>query len=48
VVYRGRGGKAVADLGGIASLVRSVGSADYRSLEVGNHVVASGVRKMLS
>ncbi len=30
VVYRGRGGKAVADLGGIASLVRSVGSADYR------------------
>jgi len=30
VVYRGRGGKAVADLGGIAALVRSVGSADYR------------------
>jgi hypothetical protein len=30
VVYRGRGGKAVADLGGIAALVRSVGNADYR------------------
>ncbi|MBI1740124.1 MAG: M20/M25/M40 family metallo-hydrolase [Candidatus Koribacter versatilis] len=30
VVYRGRGGKAVAELGGAASLIRSVGSAEYR------------------
>jgi carboxypeptidase Q len=30
VVYRGRGGQAVADLGGAASLIRSVGSAEYR------------------
>ncbi len=30
VVYRGRGGKAVADLGGVGSLIRSVGGADYR------------------
>ncbi len=30
VVYRGNGGKAVAALGGVASLVRSVGSAEYR------------------
>lgn len=30
VVYRGRGGRAVADLGGVASLIRSVGAADYR------------------
>ena len=30
VVYRGRGGKAAADLGAVASLVRSVGGADYR------------------
>ncbi|MBZ5665536.1 MAG: M20/M25/M40 family metallo-hydrolase [Acidobacteriia bacterium] len=30
VVYRGRGAKAVAELGGIASLIRSVGGADYR------------------
>lgn len=30
VAYRGRGGKAVSELGGVASLVRSVGSAEYR------------------
>ena len=30
VVYRGRGGRAVADLGGAASLIRSVGTAEYR------------------
>lgn len=30
VVYRGRGGKAVAELGGAASLIRSVGGAEYR------------------
>jgi Zn-dependent M28 family amino/carboxypeptidase len=30
VIYRGRGGKAVSDLGGAAALVRSVGSAEYR------------------
>jgi len=30
VVYRGRGGRAVAELGGAAALIRSVGSADYR------------------
>ncbi len=30
VVYRGRGGQAVADLGGAAALVRSVGGAEYR------------------
>jgi Zn-dependent M28 family amino/carboxypeptidase len=30
VVYRGRGGQAVAELGGAASLIRSVGSAEYR------------------
>jgi Zn-dependent M28 family amino/carboxypeptidase len=30
VVYRSKGGQAVAALGGAAALVRSVGSADYR------------------
>ncbi len=30
VVYRSRGAKAAADLGAVASLVRSVGGADYR------------------
>jgi carboxypeptidase Q len=30
VVYRGKGGQAVAALGGAASLVRSVGGAEYR------------------
>ena len=30
VAYRSRGGKAAADLGASASLVRSVGTADYR------------------
>jgi Zn-dependent M28 family amino/carboxypeptidase len=30
VVYRGRGGRAVAELGGAASLIRSVGGAEYR------------------
>ena len=30
VEYRGRGAKAAADLGAVASLVRSVGGADYR------------------
>lgn len=30
VVYRGRGGRAVAELGGAAALIRSVGSANYR------------------
>jgi carboxypeptidase Q len=30
VTYRGSGGKAAADLGAVGSLVRSVGTADYR------------------
>jgi len=30
VAYRGTGAKAAADLGAVASLVRSVGNADYR------------------
>jgi len=30
VVYRSRGAKAAADLGAVASLIRSVGGADYR------------------
>ena len=30
VVYRGRGAKAAAELGAVASLIRSVGGADYR------------------
>jgi hypothetical protein len=30
VMYRGQGGKAAAELGAVASLVRSVGGADYR------------------
>ncbi len=30
VVYRGRGAKAVEELGGVASLIRSVGGADFR------------------
>ena len=30
VGYRGRGAKAAADLGAVASLIRSVGGADYR------------------
>jgi hypothetical protein len=30
VPYRGQGAKAAADLGAVASLIRSVGSADYR------------------
>jgi len=30
VVYRGQGGKTAAELGAVASLVRSVGGADYR------------------
>ncbi|MBZ5656789.1 MAG: M20/M25/M40 family metallo-hydrolase [Acidobacteriia bacterium] len=30
VVYRGRGAKAAADLGAVASLIRSVGGANYR------------------
>jgi carboxypeptidase Q len=30
VVYRGSGGKAAAELGAVGSLVRSVGTADYR------------------
>jgi carboxypeptidase Q len=30
VTYRGGGGKAAADLGAVGSLVRSVGTADYR------------------
>jgi carboxypeptidase Q len=30
VIYRGKGGQAVAELGGIASLVRSAGGAEYR------------------
>jgi len=30
VAYRGRGAKAAADLGAVASLIRSVGGADYR------------------
>lgn len=30
VVYRGKGGRAVAELGGAATLIRSVGSAEYR------------------
>jgi carboxypeptidase Q len=35
VAYRGGGAKAAADLGAIASLVRSVGGADYRIAHTG-------------
>jgi len=40
VVYRGRGAKAAADLGAVASLVRSVGGADYRLPHTGYSVPA--------
>jgi carboxypeptidase Q len=40
VVYRGRGAKAVAELGGVASLIRSVGGADYRLPHTGYSVPA--------
>jgi hypothetical protein len=35
VVYRGAGGKAAAELGAVASLVRSVGGAQYRLAHTG-------------
>jgi carboxypeptidase Q len=35
VVYRGDGARAAADLGAVASLVRSVGGADYRIAHTG-------------
>jgi hypothetical protein len=40
VVYRGRGAKAAAELGAVASLVRSVGGADYRLPHTGYSVSA--------
>ncbi|MGB9072975.1 MAG: M20/M25/M40 family metallo-hydrolase [Terriglobales bacterium] len=40
VVYRGRGAKAAADLGAVASLIRSVGGADYRLPHTGYSVPA--------
>ena len=40
VVYRGRGAKAAAELGAVASLVRSVGGADYRLPHTGYSVPA--------
>lgn len=40
VVYRGRGAKAAAELGAAASLVRSVGGADYRLPHTGYSVPA--------
>jgi carboxypeptidase Q len=42
VVYRGRGAKAAADLGAVASLIRSVGGADYRLPHTG-YSVAAGI-----
>jgi len=41
VVYRGRGAKAAADLGAVASLIRSVGGADYRLPHTGWSLPAS-------
>ena len=41
VVYRGRGAKAAADLGAVASLIRSVGGADYRLPHTGWSLRAS-------
>lgn len=40
VVYRGRGAKAAAELGAVASLIRSVGGADYRLPHTGYSVPA--------
>ena len=40
VVYRGMGAKAAADLGAVASLVRSAGGADYRLPHTGYSVPA--------
>jgi Zn-dependent M28 family amino/carboxypeptidase len=40
VVYRGRGAKAAAELGAVASLIRSVGGADYRLPHTGFSVPA--------
>ncbi len=40
VVYRSRGAKAAADLGAVASLVRSVGGADYRLPHTGGSTAA--------
>src|SRR5713101_5453884 len=40
VVYRSRGAKAAADLGAVASLVRSVGGADYRLPHTGGSTPA--------
>jgi carboxypeptidase Q len=40
VVYRGMGAKAAADLGAVASLVRSAGGADYRLPHTGFSVPA--------
>jgi Zn-dependent M28 family amino/carboxypeptidase len=42
VRYRGAGAKAAADLGAVASLVRSVGSADYRLPHTG-YSAAAGI-----
>lgn len=41
VVYRAKGGQAVAALGGVASLVRSVGGAEYRLPHTGFSYPAS-------
>ena len=40
VAYRGSGAKAAADLGAVASLVRSVGNADYRLPHTGWNAAA--------
>jgi carboxypeptidase Q len=40
VVYRSGGGKAAKELGAVASLVRSVGNADYRLPHTGNSAAA--------
>ena len=40
VVYRGRGAKAAAEMGAVASLIRSVGGADYRLPHTGYSVPA--------
>ena len=40
VVYRARGAKAAAELGAVASLIRSVGGADYRLPHTGYSVPA--------
>ena len=46
VVYRGIGQSEAAKLGAIASLVRSVGSADYRLPHTGSLLYTDGAPKI--